>query len=245
MTAKDSTDNYRDATAEEKQQWEAQHPEGNAVPARPSWADLAEEAGAVRHDDRGYWSLNGLDDITDEQMLTIYDCTSHYPPKRLDFEEFWTYYHSGEKTPRTTLQTIFRTNLAYPEIHINYGNLQVLRLIPDVSANHDPLTIKAPQWLCTAYSLVRIDDHLGLNQNITYQFYNNHALKTCYLHITSPCTVNLSGCEALTYDSLAFMVDNAKQSGKVTIQLDAQAYARLTDELIAQASAKQITFTSA
>lgn len=56
--------------------------------------------------------------------------------------------------------------------------------------------------------------------------------------------ISFAGSPLLSLESIQYMVDNAANTTAITITLHADAYARLTDELIAQAAERQITFAS-
>lgn len=81
MTPKDSIENYREATAAEKQAWDNAHPNGFADVELPSaelvamWKALCQlvpsgSAGDFNHN-TGYFELNGVKDITTPQARTI------------------------------------------------------------------------------------------------------------------------------------------------------------------------------
>lgn len=56
--------------------------------------------------------------------------------------------------------------------------------------------------------------------------------------------IDLSYCAKLSLASVEYMVANATNTAAITITLHPEAYARLTDELIAAAAEKQITFAT-
>lgn len=58
-------------------------------------------------------------------------------------------------------------------------------------------------------------------------------------------SLDLQYCSKLSLESLMLIVDKAANTEPITITLHAEAFARLTDELTAAATAKQITFTTA
>lgn len=57
-------------------------------------------------------------------------------------------------------------------------------------------------------------------------------------------SISFSDSPRLSLKSIKFMVDNARNTAAITITLHPEAYARLTDELIAAAAEKQITFAT-
>lgn len=57
-------------------------------------------------------------------------------------------------------------------------------------------------------------------------------------------SISFSDSPLLSLDSISYMVTNAANTSPITITLHPDAYARLTDELIAQATEKQINFAT-
>lgn len=58
-------------------------------------------------------------------------------------------------------------------------------------------------------------------------------------------SMDFRNCPRLTLQSLQKLVNNAANSGPITVTMHAEAFARLTDALIAQAGAKMISFAEA
>lgn len=57
-------------------------------------------------------------------------------------------------------------------------------------------------------------------------------------------TVSLSDSPLLSADSIGYMIENATNTAAITITLHSEAYARVSDELFAQAAAKNITIAT-
>lgn len=57
-------------------------------------------------------------------------------------------------------------------------------------------------------------------------------------------SLNLASSPKLSLDSLAFIVQNSTNTSPITITLHADAFARLTDEILSAAAAKNITLTT-
>ena len=68
-------------------------------------------------------------------------------------------------------------------------------------------------------------------------------LETVYL-CAIKTSFNIIGAPLLSLASIQYMVDNAANTSPITITLHPDAHARLTEELIAQAAEKQITFAT-
>ena len=56
--------------------------------------------------------------------------------------------------------------------------------------------------------------------------------------------ISFSDSPLLSLDSIQYLIAYAANTSPITITLHPDAYARLTDELIAQATEKQITFAT-
>ena len=64
------------------------------------------------------------------------------------------------------------------------------------------------------------------------------------IKIKTPSSLAIVDSPLLSLASIQYMIDNAYNTSPITITLHPDAYARLTDELIAQATEKQITFAT-
>lgn len=67
------------------------------------------------------------------------------------------------------------------------------------------------------------------------QFVNLHSVKY---------SLSFAASKLLSFDSIQYLVTNAANTSPITVTLHPDAYARLTDELITQATEKQITFAT-
>mgnify|MGYP006894043082 CR=1 FL=1 len=74
-------------------------------------------------------------------------------------------------------------------------------------------------------------------------FYGCVALKNILLHDIN-ASLSFADSPLLSLDSIQYMVDNASNTSPITITLHPDAYARLTDGLIASAAAKNINFAT-
>ena len=76
-----------------------------------------------------------------------------------------------------------------------------------------------------------------------FLFNNCPKLETVYLCAIKK-SFNIIGAPLLSLASIQYMVDNAANTSPITITLHPDAYARLTDEIITAATAKQINFAT-
>ena len=187
------------------------------------------------NENTGYFELNGLTDISYEQALDINRQSEIYPDSNV----------CGGYTSRT-LYPIRSSVPAWREMSF-YGKfassaLEVIRFsIPPVlhasavsmfawcsklRVIHGVLTLENPETLYVANMFLKCPELREVQ------------LKS----LQTP--ISFSDSPLLSLDSISYMVTNAANTSPITITLHPDAYARLTDELIAQATEKQITFAT-
>lgn len=211
-------------------------------------------AGAVYNKQTGFYELNGLTDITEEQMKDIYNYTYHL--------EWRTEYQGGLNNVN------FRTNLGFQNNNIyNYqgrtfdlnngfrGN-KTLEIL-----NFGKETDELKRW---PYQIVNLGDCFYQTPMLRvirgYITYNsavkliNFSRLTRIEHIRFVkliTNMNISGSPYLSLDSLQFLIQEATNTSPITITVHADVYAKIQDEtqtewhaLIASAQEKQITFAT-
>lgn len=205
-------------------------------------------AGAVYNQNTGFYELNGLTDITEEQMKVIYVQTNH-----MDYIENMNDIFS-------TLN--FRTNLGFKQVRrVNNRtfnlknafrenvNLEVLRLGNSTNDN----------WVMKCSNMQDFVVHCS-------------NLKEIIGYIECPVAVNLlhtplleeirfknivrnfgiKDSPLISLESLQYLITNAANTSPITVTVHADVYAKIQDEsqvdwhaLIEAATAKQITFATA
>ena len=205
-------------------------------------------AGAVYNQNTGFYELNGLTDITEEQMKVIYVQTNH-----MDYIE-------NMNDVFSTLN--FRTNLGFKQVRrVNNRtfnlknafrentNLEVLKL---GNSTNDNLVMKCSD----------IQDFVAYCRN----------LKEIIGYIECPVVVNflytplleeirfknivrnfgIKDSPLISLESLQYLITNAANTSPITVTVHADVYAKIQDEgqvdwhaLIETAAAKQITFATA
>lgn len=209
-------------------------------------------AGAVYNEQTGFYELNGLTDITEEQMREIYICTADLD-KRMDWRGGIVH-----KTFRTNLG--FRTNTVYDYLNRTFNlfnalrenmNLEVLHVGPETSAFKTyPFTISQLGDCFFQTSVKKIEGFIRFdlqNVNLTRLPLIEHIrivqLKT---------NINFGASPNITLDSLQFLIQEAMDTSAITVTVHADVYAKIQDEsqtewhaLIASAQEKQITFATA
>ena len=210
-------------------------------------------AGAVYNEQTGFYELNGLTDITEEQMREIYLCTAD-----LDKREDW---RGGiaNKTFRTNLG--FHTNTIYNYVNRRFNlfnslrenmNLEVLHVGTETSTIFKtyPFTISQLGDCFYRTSVKKIEGFIAFN-------YSNIDLTRLILieHIRIvqlKTNINFGASPNITLDSLQFLIQEAINTSAITVTVHADVYAKIQDEtqadwhaLIASAQEKQITFATA
>lgn len=197
--------------------------------------------GAVFNETTGFYELNGLTDITEAQMIDIYNKTS--PPIALpSLVELYN-------------RASFRTNFPYSQKFV--GADQV-----------GSVDMRSMFYLCVKTETLNLEKILPYKCN--NMFSNCYLLKTIFgeIYMRGASAVNSTGmfsnCRSLsnvsimqiidnlsfsdspllTRDSILYLINNAVNTKPITVTLHADALARLTEEDIALTSSKNITLTA-
>lgn len=204
--------------------------------------------GAVWNDNTGYWELNGLTDITNEQMIDIYNMNSpfvlgagypaqNYPthfgrttfPIASTFALYSIYFDSTWNHTTEVLRLSMYSPNPNPQVQLSQ-NFQLryftaLRRIVDI-LNPAAATAIIGFEGCEKLEEVRIR---GLKRGI-----------------------NLSTNKSLNLYSFKYMIDNAANTAAINVIVHADIYAKLTDPsntewyaINTAAQAKQISFATA
>lgn len=207
-------------------------------------------AGATYNESTGFYELNGLTDITEEQMRKIYVQTQHAISQ------------SSFSSTFQGLQTI-RTNYSL-KVTGAFERINCLAIFAD-DVNLEVASFGAnrefhPSNLAYSFRLCRkLHTILGI---LRCDYISN---KTGYVGMFSSCselvTVNLHGVKydisfadspKISLASLQYLITNAANTADITVTVHADVYAKIQDEtqtewhaLIASAQEKNITFATA
>lgn len=220
-----------------------------------SFIDLATSAGATFNSGTGYFGLNGLTDISYEEMRVIYDCTIGLIPNILRDKAL-----AGNTTPtiRTTLPMRGVTSFASSIQYFAYGNNYLEQIV------FNPVLYNSAQNNGTGafqncYCLKSIFGMLRLysTTNDADIFKNCYSLENVNIDFLRG-SIALSQSSALSLASVVYMVENAVNTSAITITLHATAYARCQADtteytyggqtytgILALATAHNITIASA
>lgn len=224
------------------------------VPPSEPLKARAKAAGITWNDYTGYFELNGLTDLTAADVELILQFGTWEAFAKLAWASSYTY-PSRVPQIRTTLPSITRCVVSspspeYPQLEWLPKALTVLRFGLDTSSTQSTfrwtrhLNVISDKLVEIQDRLVPTSDDLAMGLYDTGQKrYYATKLSTIYIYQLA-YNINLRNLPALSYDSIAFMVQYAKNTTAITITLHADAFARLTDELIAEASAKNISFAT-
>lgn len=215
-------------------------------------------AGAVYNQNTGFYELNGLTDITEEEMRTIY-LQTHVMDKLSSYYNIF-----ARSTFRTNLgfnigitQTNGR-NVDFRESFFFNQKLEVLRLSFGNNINETRM-IRTSDMFYAFYGckkLKRIISPIYV-YDIKNKLYFDHTFSQCILLETALlyklyASISFSDSPLLSLESLQYMITNAANTSPITVTVHADVYTKIQDEgqvdwhaLIETAAAKQITFATA
>lgn len=202
-----------------------------ASPSREFIAQCEATGFVVYNRDTGYFELNGLTDITEAQMRVIMRESS-------GANYLCDYCHSfGEARTFLPVRNS-RGSWGHGADHAfaRCANLEVLDFDNSVYVGISGNSFNG----CIKLREIR-------NGKLITNAYSKDALNLQNLESFKARIVsdfNLSNASKVTYDSIEYMVSNAINTSPIIVTLHPTAFARLTDDLIAQAAEKQITFAT-
>lgn len=215
-------------------------------------------AGAVYNRNTGFYELNGLTDITEEEMKTIY-LQTHVMDKLSSYYNVF-----ASSTFRTNLgfnMGMTQTNgrmVSFREAFFFNQKLEVLRLSFGNNINETRM-IRTDDMFYAFYGckkLKRIINQIYV-YSIKDKLYFDHTFSQCILLETAllyklSASISFPDSPLLSLESLQYMITNAANTSPITVTVHADVYAKIQDEtnvewhaLLAAAEAKQITFATA
>ena len=215
-------------------------------------------AGAVYNEQTGFYELNGLTDITEEEMKTIY-LQTHVMDKLSSYYNIF-----ASSTFRTNLgfnMGITQTNgriVSFRESFFFNQKLEVLRLSFGNNINETRM-IRTDDMFYAFHGCKKLKRII--NQIYVYSIkdksYFDHTFSQCILLETAllyklSASISFPDSPLLSLESLQYMITNAATTSPITVTVHADVYAKIQDEsqadwhaLIEAATAKQITFATA
>lgn len=211
-------------------------------------------AGAVYNQNTGFYELNGLTDITEEQMKVIYVQT-HVMDKLQSFRGVFagTNFRTNLGFNRSLMQTngrqfqfydSFRENRSLEVLRISYKDIDVSR---SMIVEHLGYAFYSCVKLRKIIGIIRLDKSIGAASAFDYCF----KLQDVKLYglLTN---ISFAYSPLISLESLQYLITNAANTSPITVTVHADVYAKIQDEsqvdwhaLIEAATAKQITFATA
>lgn len=214
-----------------------------ALTDKAKMAELDAQAaaiGAIHNYTTGYFEYNTLVDITTAQMREI---LTLIPLGRMGGNMDFRFIYTKART--LTVYIYFLSNYPSMRMAFAYGH-KSLELVKFVATNNNtimPSNVEDTFRYCESLRL--IDGTIDLSGI------------TGGIHLCDKCpaleeiriknlksNIFFADSPLLSLASIQYMVDNAANTTPITITLHPDAHARLTEELIAQAAEKQITFAT-
>lgn len=206
-------------------------------------------AGAVYNEKTGFYELNGLTDITEEQMKLVY-VTSN-PTKRVT--DLCSVFASS--SIRTNLPFLNRGGYKPIDCYaafVNCSNLEVVALGVEDGVIFYPTRIPYMFHNCIKLrTVIGVLDCGNTNQPNDKAFDNCRALENIRLNKLK-YSISFGNSPLLSLKSMQYLITNAANTSSVTVTVHADVYAKIQDEtqtewhaLIASAQEKNITFATA
>lgn len=194
------------------------------------WNSCAESDGRY-NEATGYFELNGLTDITYEEALAIYAHSLQYTYSRISDRNAGDSYNTGD------CRTYFRIRVYNGHLDFAYNHkLEVLNL------KHARLRL-LNLYLCPAIRRI-IGDPIDTGGGLT-KISGAPALEEVRIRLSSG-PLDLRELAMLSPESLLYMATNRYESATepIAVTLHPEAYARLTDDIVAAAAERLITFVT-
>lgn len=214
--------------------------------------ELYISAGAVYNEQTGFYELNGLTDITEEQMRTIYIQTN--PTKRV--ADLCSVLNAASiRTNFAFLNRGANKNIDCYAAFNNCTNLEVVALGAREGDNFYPSRVHCMFMNCT--KLRRI---IGVLNAVSIESHSNPFMNTfsgcisleTLLLLNLKNNVSFANSPLISFGSLKYMITNTVNTSPITVTVHSDVYDKIQDEtnvewhaLIETAAAKQITFATA
>lgn len=209
-------------------------------------------AGAVYNQNTGFYELNGLTDITEEQMRTIYIQTN--PTKRV--ADLCSVLNAS--SIRTNFPFLNRGGYKNIDCYAAFANCTNLEVVAFGARDGDNFF---PSRIIYAFiNCIKLREIKSVLNVTSLESHNNKFLNTfsgCralekILILNLKDNISFSDSPLISLESLQFMITNAANTSPIIVTVHADVYAKIQDEtnaewhaLIEMAAAKQITFATA
>lgn len=189
---------------------------------------IYEACGAVWNEETGYYELNGLTDITEEEMLTIYAVFSDYKIEDIN----WKYAYTKARTNICPKYYTYASK-SYPNFNgqraFYYSAIEVIK-ISDISISPDFgfALSQGGNMFDSCRKLKRIIGRLWVDKsNSLYAIFNNcPKLEDVQIYGLS-LPISFSGSPLLNYASLDCLITNAANTAAITVTVHPTTYSYL------------------
>lgn len=201
-----------------------------------SLRDLYVSAGAKYNELTGYYELNGLTDITEEQMRVIYEKTWGWWLALPNLNGF------GDSSARTNIpcpdykRLYYQTNCNFSSTFAVTGNvdtLEVLNFNPIRHPDRDftKLSIRAMNWMCQSntkpLTIMGTFDVGNVPDNNSLNIGGN--IKTITIKNLSK-NIKFYNSNVLSKESVLYMINNSAATSAITIGLQQAVYDAMKDD---------------
>lgn len=209
-------------------------------------------AGAVYNQNTGFYELNGLTDITEEQMREIYVQTN--PTKRVT--DLCSVLNAS--SIRTNFPFLNRGGYKNIDCYAAFANCTNLEVVAFGARDGDNFF---PSRIIYAFiNCIKLREIKSVLNVTSLESHNNKFLNTfsgCralekILILNLKDNISFSNSPLLSLESLQYLITNAANTSPITVTVHADVYDKIQDEgqvdwhaLIETAAAKQITFATA
>lgn len=211
---------------------------------------LYEAAGAVYNEDTGFYELNGLTDITEAQMRTIYD--AYFPNYPGDATALYATTQIRTNLPTKTNVGGWISTLTVSYLFAACSRLEVAVMGTSASLGYMQVVYCAGMFYnCSKLSKVLGVINMQIMSSTTENMFRGcSALEEVNIKYLQ---VNISFAQSplLSLASLQYLITNAANTAAITVTVHADVYAKIQDEtnaewhaLIASAQEKNITFAT-
>ena len=182
--------------------------------------------GAVWNAKTGFWELNGLTDITNEQMLTIYVETNNFLMNQTNLQACYCFSNCRTNIPNIPyLSSIGRLQNEWTDFFRQSANVEVIVFKTIYSYKFKPDTLAGVFLGCINLRLIDgILDVSKCEKQNSIDFFNCVKLESVKLYNLNYSIV-LTSCKMLSSESVQYMIENATDA-TITITLHPEAYDR-------------------
>lgn len=211
--------------------------------------------GATWNDSTGFWELNGLTDITNDQMRAIYvygiGCWN-----KSDWRGAYSKSPVRTTLPSPSTDGYTFTGVAIDGCFVSCSNLEIVQFLQNAES---PIRIGSNLY----FFVVNCNALTSIVNPIDVTFVRQEEMARTSNFVCPNCTTMkfksvkyntyIGQMSAISLDSLTYLVDNANNPGAITVTVHPTIYGYLTDQsghpdwyaLAQTAAGKNISFVSA